>query len=96
MYVAVGVERGDIGRQDIIQIAQPLQRNVQDGDAGTHSGGDLGGVDAHHPAADDGDFGRCDARNPAQQHATPTKDLLEVLGPLLHCHAPGNLGHRGE
>ena len=65
-------------------------------DVGPEPGGDLGGVGADDPAAQDRDLGRRDARHAAQQDAAALLRPLQVLGPFLDAHPAGHLAHRRQ
>ncbi len=85
-----------VRRHHVGQVAQPLEREVEDRDLRAQSGGHLRRVDADDAAAEDHDLGRRDARHAAEQHAAAAVELLEVLGAFLHRHPAGDLGHRRE
>ncbi len=94
--VAGGEERGDVGRHDVVQVAEPLQVDVHDGHAGAEPGGHLGRVGPDDAAAQDHDLARVHAGHAAQQDAQPALGLLQVLGALLHRHPAGDLAHGGQ
>ena len=94
--VAVAVDQLHVGRHHVGQVAQAVQRHVQDGHAGAQAGRHLGRVRAHHAAADDDHVRRRHARHAAQQHAAAAVELLQVLGARLDCHPPRHLGHGRE
>ena len=56
----------------------------------------MGGIGAHHAAADHHNGARIDAGNPSQQDARAALGHLQVLGALLNGHAPSHLAHGGE
>jgi hypothetical protein len=94
--VAIGEPGITVGGEDVVEVAESFERDVEDGDVGTETGGHLGGVDPHHPAADDHDLGRRHTWNPAEQDSPAAIDLLEILGAGLHRHSARDLRHRRE
>jgi len=91
--VPVAEQRGHVTRHHIIEVAQPVQVDVENGDVGAQAGGNLGGVGAHHAAAQNHHVGRQDPRDTAQQNAPPLKGSFKKLGALLNAHAPRHLAH---
>src|SRR5678815_522761 len=73
--VAIGVDHDAVGRHDVRQIPQPLERQVEDGHLGAHARRDLGRVDPHDATAKDHDLGRSNARNAAEENATSAVEL---------------------
>src|SRR5689334_12546296 len=53
--VPVGVDQDAVGGHDVGQIAETLQREVEDSDLGAHAGRHFRRVDADDPAAEDHD-----------------------------------------
>ncbi len=94
--VPIGVDQRHVGRHDVGEVAQTLERHVEHRYLGAESGGHLGGVDADHAATDDHDLGRRHARDAAQQDAAAAVELLEVLGPFLHRHPASDFRHGRE
>ena len=94
--VPVGIERRDVGRHDVVEVAQAVEVDVEDPDVGAQAGGDLGRVGADDSAAQDGDLGRGDARHAGEQDSAPFLGPLQVLGPFLDAHPAGDLAHRRQ
>ena len=92
----VAEERGDVGRHDVVEIAQPVEVDVEDGDVGAEAGGDLGGVGADDAAAQDDHVGRQHAGHAAQQDAAALERPFQELRPFLDAHAAGDLAHRRQ
>ena len=88
---------GGHGRQAaveyVLQKAQPLQVRVEDSHVGVHAQGNVGRIGADDAAANDDDIGPRHAGHAAQQHAPAKVRPLQIVGPDLHGHAPGDLAH---
>ena len=87
---------GGLDRRSEVQVelGQPVIVDVIDGHIGALAGGDLRGVDAGHPAAEDRDLGRGDPRDAAEQHAAAALLLFQIMGADLDRHAPRDFAHR--
>ena len=94
--VAVAEQAVDVGRHDVVEVAQPVHVDVENRDVGVEAGGDLGRVGADDAAAEDRDVRRRHARHAAQQNAAAHLRPFEVLGPFLDAHAAGHFAHRRE
>ena len=91
--VSIRVERRDVGRHDIIEVAQAIQIDVKDPHVGAEPGGDFGRVGADHSAPQDCHLSRGNPRYTGQQNAAALLGTFEILGSLLDTHPPGNFAH---
>ena len=64
--------------EDIVQLAQTIQVDVNDGDIGSHAERDLRGVDADDTAADDHNLGGRNTGHSAQQDAPSSAFMLKI------------------
>ena len=94
--VAVAEQAVDVGRHDVVEVAESVHVDVENGHVGAKAGGDLGRVRADDSAAEDRDVGRCDARHAAQQNAASHLRPLEIFRPLLDAHPPSDFTHRRQ
>ena len=94
--VAVAEQAVHVGRHDVVEVAQAVHVDVEDGDVGVEAGGDLGRVRADDAAAEDRDVRRRHARHAAQQDAAAHLRPLQKLGALLNAHPAGHFAHRRE
>src|SRR5271163_2512945 len=65
--VAVGGNGVDASAKDVVEIAEAIQVEVDQGDLCSHAEGDLRGVGANDAATDDTDVAGWDARDAAQK-----------------------------
>ena len=79
-----------------VDLAQGVDVQVEDGDAGAHALGDGGGVVACHSAADHHNVGRRYAGDAAHQDAAPAVGAHQVVGADLRGEAARDLTHRGQ
>ncbi len=86
----------DAAAEDVVDLAQAVQVEVYEGDAGSHAEGDFGGVGADDASADDADVARGGAGDAAEQNAAAAVVFFEIGGADLDAHASGDLAHRGE
>ena len=91
--VRVAVDRGDVGRHDLIEVSQAVQVDVHDDDVGPESCGHPRGVGPDDAATEDEDVGRFDACHAAQEDAAAHHRLFQVLGPFLDGHLAGDFAH---
>ena len=82
----VAEERGHVRRHHVVEVAQPVEVDVEDDDVRPEPGGDLGGVGADHAAAEDrrrspGQH----ARHAAQQDAAALEAAVRDTSPLPGC-----------
>ena len=94
--VGVGGEGEDAAVEDVVEVAEAVEVEVDEGDLGADAEGDLGGVGADDAAADDADVAGRDAGDAAEEDAAAAVLLFEVGGADLDGHAAGDLGHGGE
>ena len=94
--VPIAEQAVDVRRHDVVEVAQPIHVDVEDGDVGPEAGGDLGRVRADDAAAEDRDVRRRDARHAGQQNAAALLRPLQELRPFLNAHPPGDFAHRRE
>ena len=94
--VGVAVERGDVGRHDFVEVAQPVEVDVHDDHVGAEARGDAGGVGPDDAAADHEHVGRLHPGDASEQNATAHHGLFETLGTLLNRHLAGHFAHGGE
>ena len=94
--VGVGGEGEDAAGEDVVELAEAVEVEVDEGDLGAHAEGDLGGVGADDAAADDADVAGRDAGDAAEEDAAAAVLLLEVGGADLDGEAAGDFGHGGE
>ena len=94
--VPIAVQRGDVARHHVVEVAQAIEIDVENGDVGAEAGGDLGGVGADDAAAENDDVGRQHARHAAEQNAAALERPFQKLRPLLNAHAAGHLAHRRQ
>ncbi len=92
----VGVDGGDIGGHDVVEVAEAVEVNVEEGDVGPEAGGDFGGVVADDASAQDDDIGGGDAGDAAEEDAAAHHRFFEVFGAFLDAHFSRDFGHRGE
>ncbi len=81
---------------DRVDLAEPGDVPVEDGDVRAHADRDLRGVLAGDAAADDDDIARAGAGDAAEQRAVTAALAHQVVGADLRGEAAGDLGHRGE
>jgi len=93
---AVGGDSAEVAAQDLLEVAQALQVDVDNGDTRARAERPQGGAGAHCSATDDDDAPLAHARYAAQQHAAPALRLLEIVRADLNGHAAGHLAHRNE
>ncbi len=79
-----------------VELAQAVDRAVEDEDVGLHPDRDEGGVHADHAAADHHHVGGGDAGHAAEQDAAPAERLLEHEGAGLGGDLAGDLAHRRQ
>ena len=97
LNVAVrGNQRLDMGAEHIVQLFQPLQVHVQDGNVGTHTHSNLASVHPNSSPAEDNHIGFRGSGNTGQQDAFPAETLFQVLRAFLDGKAAGDLGHRSQ
>ncbi len=89
--VGVGGEGVEATAEDIVELAEAVEAEVDEGDLGAHAESDFGGVGADDAATDDADVGWRDAGNSTEQETAAAAFLFEVGCADLHGHAPGYL-----
>ena len=94
--VPVAEQRRHVRRHHVVEVAQPVEVDVEDDDVRAEAGRDLGGVGADDAAAEDDDVGRQHARHAAEQDAAALERPLQVLRPFLDAHPAGDLAHRRQ
>ena len=94
--VTVGVQQIDVGGQHVGEVAQPIEREVEQRHVRAQARRHLGRVGADHPPAQDEHLGGEHPGHASQQDARPAVHLFQVLGTLLHRHASRHLTHRRE
>ena len=94
--VAVGGDGEEAAAEDVVELAQAVEVEVDEGDLGAHAEGDLGGVGADDAAADDADVAGGDAGDAAEQDAAAAVLFFEVGCADLDGHAAGDFAHGGE
>src|SRR4029079_2534466 len=92
--VAVAVEDVDVGRHNVVEVAEPVHVDIEDGDVGLEAGGDFGGVGTDDAAAEDRNVSWGDAGHAGEQDSAAELRLFEVFGPFLDAHAAGDFAHR--
>ena len=88
-----GVEGGQLAAEDIVEVGEAIRIDVEDGHRGAEAHCHLGGVGADDSSAQYGDLPSRDAWHAAQEDAASAEGLLEILRPLLHREAAGDLAH---
>ena len=86
----------DAPGEDLLEVAHPVDRALEDRDLRPHAERDDGGVVADHPASDHEHASGCDARDAAEQDPAAALRLLQVVGARLRREPPGDLAHRRE
>ncbi len=94
--VAVGGDGVDASAEDVVEFAEAVEVEVDEGDLRAHAEGDLGGVGADDAAADDADVAGRNAGDAAEQDAAAAVLLLEVGCADLDAHAAGDFAHGGQ
>ena len=79
-----------------VQLAQPADVDVDNGDVGTHAECHAGGVFSGDAGADDGHIGGRGAGDPAEEDAGTTEGFHEVEGAHLDGEPAGDFTHGGE
>ena len=93
---ARGHEERHAGAEHLLQLAHPVDRALDDRDARAEPECDHRRVVADHPAPDDDDLARGDARHAAEQQAPAAQRLLEEVGAGLRREPPRDLAHRSK
>ena len=70
--------------------------HIQNGNIGTDSYGDFGGIGAHHTASDDGNAAPANSRDTTKKDSPSAELLLQILGTFLHRQSSGNFAHRDQ
>ena len=91
-----GEERVQLRAELHVELVEPGERLVDDGDIGLHAHGHARGIGAGDAAAEDHHLGRRHAGHAAQEDAEPALLLLEAMRADLDRHAAGDLAHRRE
>ncbi len=94
--VAVGGDGVEAAVEDVVELAEAVEVEVDEGDLGAHAEGDFGGVGADDAAADDADVAGGDAGNSAEEDAAAAVFLFEVGCADLDGHSSGYFAHRGK
>ena len=94
--VAVGVHRLHRAAEEVVQVAQAVQIDVQEGHVRPQAAGHLGRLGAHRPAADDAHPPGHGAGHAPQEHAATAVHHLQTPGPGLDGQAPGHFAHGDE
>ena len=94
--VPIGEKNIDVGRADVVEVAEPFEVRVEEADASAEAGGHLGRVGTDRAGPENRDMRRRHTRHPAEEDAPPHLRFLEVFCPLLDAHPPGHLAHRHE
>ena len=74
--MAIGVERVNVGSEHIGQVPESVERDIEQRDVRAEARRHLGGIRAHHPAADDQHLGGQHARHATEQNATAAEHFL--------------------
>jgi len=82
--------------EDPVELAQAVDRLVEDEDVGAHPDRDEGGVHADRAAADHDHVGRRHTGHAAEQDAAPAERLLQHEGAGLGGDLAGDLTHRRQ
>ena len=82
--------------QDLLEVAHPVDRALEDRHLRAEAERDHGGVVADDPAADHDDLARRDARDAAEQEPAAALRLLEVVRARLRGEPARDLAHRRE
>ena len=94
--VPVTEESRHVAGHHVVEVAQAIEVDIEDIDAGAEPGGDLGGIGADHAAAEDDDAGRSNAGHAGEQDAAALERPLQKLRPFLNAHPPRDLAHRRQ
>src|SRR5580658_224842 len=94
--VGVGGQGEDAAVEDVVQVAEAVEVEVDEGDLGAEAEGHFGGVGADDAASDDADVAGRDAGDAAEQDAAAAVLLFEVGSADLDGETAGDLGHGGE
>src|SRR5207253_3274500 len=89
----VRVQHHHIGWHYIGEVAQTIQRQIEDDHLGAETCSHARGVRTHNATAQHNDLAWMHARHTAEQHAASAKKLLEIFGAFLHRHAAGDFAH---
>ena len=89
-------DEADAAREDLVEVAHPVDRPVEDRHVRAEPDRDHRGVVADDAAADHEHAARRDARHAAEQQAAPAERLLEEVRAGLRREASGDLAHRRE
>src|SRR5215216_150392 len=82
--------------ENVREVREPLGVDVKNPHYGAHPHRDLGGLHAHHAAADDRDLRSRGPRHAAKEQTRPALRALQATGRRLRGHPAGDLAHRGE
>src|SRR4029078_10559933 len=89
-------EEADSAEEDLVEVPHPVDRPLEDRDAGAEAEGDDRRVVAHDPASEDDDVAGLDTRLPRERYAPPAERLLEEVCRGLRREPARDLAHRGE
>ncbi len=87
---------GDAAPVQLVEVAEPVDVEVEDRHVGAHARGDHRRMGAGAAGAEHGDPGRWYAGDTADEHPAPALGPLEMVGARLGGHAAGDLAHRGQ
>ena len=90
------VAGAEVAAEDVVEVADPGQRAVEDGHVRAHTRGHAGGMGPHDAATDHHDIAGAHARDAAQEHAPAAIGPLERPGADLRRELARHLGHRCE
>ena len=79
-----------------VQLAQPVDVDVDNGDVGAHAECHAGGIFSGDASADDGHIGGWGAGDSAEEDAGAAEGFHEVEGTHLDGEAAGDFAHGGE
>ena len=87
------VQGGNGSTEDVLQIGQPVQVHIQQGNLSINTHSSLGCEGTGNTAADDDDLTPGNAGHAAQQDTTAAEVLFQILGALLNTQSAGDLAH---
>src|SRR6476646_3420744 len=95
-HVSARCESGNLGKENIIKLTQPIQVVVDDSNVSTHTHSNFRSVGADDAPADNYHPGSRNAGYAAEQNTAAAGHFLEVVSSDLNGHAPRDFGHRRE
>jgi hypothetical protein len=89
-------EQADASGEDLVEVPHPVDRPLEDRDAGAEAEGNDRRVVADDPTSENDDVAGLDTRRPREKYAPPPERLLEEVRGGLRREPARNLAHRGE